>query len=61
MPSIERPPRAELYRVSDTRTGSSRAAAHPPRRARRMLCDFLAGLNKLLKLSDFRCGDYFRD
>jgi len=61
MPSVQRPPSTERYRVSDTRTGSTRAAALPTRRARRMLSDFLTGLNKLLKLSDFGRGDYFRD
>ena len=61
MPSIEPPPCAENDQASDTRTISSRAVEHPARRARRMLCDFLAGLNKLLKLSDFSRGDDFRD
>ena len=61
MASIERPPCAERYQVSDRRTGSSPAVAHPARRAFRMLCDFLAGLNKLLRLSDFGRGDDFRD
>ena len=61
MPSVEHPPCAGPLRVSETRTASTRAGADPPRRARRMLCDFLAGLNKLLKLSDFRRGDYFRN
>lgn len=61
MSRIERPACAERYQVSHTRTGSRPAVAHPARWARRVLCDFLAGLNQLLKLSDFRRGDYFRD
>jgi len=61
MPSIESPPAAERYQVPDTRTDSPRAVAHPTRRLRRRLSDFLAGLNQLLKLSDFGGGDYFRD
>lgn len=61
MPMIQHPARAEAYQVSDSRTGSDRAVAHPTRQARRILRNFLAGLNKLLGLSDFRRGDYFRD
>jgi hypothetical protein len=39
-------------------------ASNRPRRAarpRRMLRDFLAGLNEMLKLSDFSRGDVYRD
>ena len=61
MPSIESPPCVEHDQVSGTRTVTSRAVEHPARRAWRMLCDFVTGLDKLLKLGDFGRGDSFRD
>jgi len=51
MPSVEALSGTHLGRVSNACTN----------RLRRILRDLLAGLNELLKLSDFSRGDVFRD
>jgi len=53
MPVIESPPPAERQQASGT--------SAVPGRALRILRNFLAGLDKLLQLSDFGRGDWFRD
>ena len=64
MPSVKAAPGADCGWVSQARTVSG--DAHPSNgarrasRARRMLRGLLAGLNRLLKLSDFSRGDDFR-
>jgi hypothetical protein len=67
MPSVEDPRGTERGRVSNARTVSSGAGVHPSSRAGRAnrlrpkLRGLFAGLNELLKLSDFSRGDVFRD
>ena len=67
MPSVEAPRGTDRDRVSNAPTVSSGAGAHPSSRAGRAnrlppkLRDLLAGLNELLRLSDFSRGDVFRD
>jgi len=67
MPRIEAPPDIGRGRASNARTVSSGAGAHSSnrdrsaRRPRRVLRGLLAGLNEILKLSDFSRGDVFRD
>ena len=61
MPSIDSPLCVEREPVAGTRNVFSRAMDHPAGRAWRLLRDFLAGLDKLLKLGDFSRGDCFRD
>jgi hypothetical protein len=57
MPSVENPPVA-CCQVPEASPISSRLPAHP---LRHILRQFLAGLNRLLELSDFARGDWFRN
>jgi len=57
MPSVENPPVA-CCPAPKAPAASSRLPAHP---LRHILCEFLAGLNRLLELSDFALPDWFRN